>query len=165
MDRIIPTCSRRAADFVDKILRALWPSTSRSEQPTKFDLVINLTTAKRRARSGRRGDRITDLLLRRGRPLLAGLDLAGRMVIPGNDGAAFSAEPSWVEVQQPLQSALLLGTCGPASPGQGRPPRNICTWQNCRRGTSEDLQNPQKGCGVCGGGAFVGSVGDLHRRP
>jgi putative tryptophan/tyrosine transport system substrate-binding protein len=37
---------RRAADFVDKILRGSKPGEIPVEQPTKFDFVINLTTAK-----------------------------------------------------------------------------------------------------------------------
>jgi putative ABC transport system substrate-binding protein len=37
---------RRAGDFFDKILRGTNPGTIPVEQPTKFDLVINLTTAK-----------------------------------------------------------------------------------------------------------------------
>jgi ABC-type uncharacterized transport system substrate-binding protein len=41
-----PALFRRAADLVDKILRGAKPADIPVEQPTKFDFVINLTTAK-----------------------------------------------------------------------------------------------------------------------
>jgi ABC transporter substrate binding protein len=44
--KLLEDLFRRAADIVDKILRGAKPSDIPVEQPTKLDLVINLTTAK-----------------------------------------------------------------------------------------------------------------------
>jgi putative ABC transport system substrate-binding protein len=41
-----PHMFRRAAEFVDKILRGTQPADIPVEQPTKFELIVNLTTAK-----------------------------------------------------------------------------------------------------------------------
>ena len=46
MGQTLQILFRRAADLVDKILRGAKPADIPVDQATKFDLTINLTTAK-----------------------------------------------------------------------------------------------------------------------
>ena len=42
----VPTLYRRAGAFIDKILKGANPADLPVEQPTQFELLVNLTTAK-----------------------------------------------------------------------------------------------------------------------
>jgi putative ABC transport system substrate-binding protein len=42
----IPEMYRRAAVYIDRILKGARPGELRVEQPTKFDMVVNLRAAK-----------------------------------------------------------------------------------------------------------------------
>ena len=46
MDQISQVCSGAPAELADKILRETKPGDIPVEQPTKFDLVVNLITAR-----------------------------------------------------------------------------------------------------------------------
>jgi hypothetical protein len=58
-DASIPDLFRRGTAYIDKILRGSKPADLPVEQPTKFELVINLEDCAHAARACRRGDRVS----------------------------------------------------------------------------------------------------------